>query len=471
MPVRYVPPVLLFFILLFLPSCSYAACPSADPRHASTEFRGTDGQTFQAAMSAMQAGDTERAERSLKALHARYPQSFALNEALGLLYASASKPADAAPFLQQAAIICPDSSIAHANLGVAYLNLQQSDKAAKELTRANVLEPGNPHTAEALGEAEMQLKHWNQATTAFSSALDSDTSDQDLLYNAALANFNTGQYAKTKELLGRMTGLATSAPAQSLLGDVEEKLGNYQQAGQHYGNAVKLDPSEDNLYLLAIEFLRHWTFAPAIQNFSIGVRDFPDSRRMQFGLAIAYYGNENYDLAIKTLVKLLALEPDNVKYADLLGRACTTPNEGSNPECDTLAEFAKRHPQDAAAATYAAGNMLHKPAGQQDLDGASKLLQAALKGAPKSPETQYEMGLLLQTQSKWQESVAPLETAIRLQPDYAVAHYRLARAYSRLGRAEEAKREIDQYQVYNKKNEADLDARMKEITTLVTKIQ
>src|ERR1700744_819147 len=120
MPVRYGPPVLLFFVLSFFLSCSYAACPSADPRQASAEFQGADGQTFQAAMSAMQAGDAERAERSLKALHARYPQSFALNEAFGLLYASAANPAEAAPFLQQAAITCPDSSIAHANLGVAY---------------------------------------------------------------------------------------------------------------------------------------------------------------------------------------------------------------------------------------------------------------------------------------------------------------------------------------------------------------
>jgi predicted Zn-dependent protease len=465
------PPCLFVLAISLTPSRCDAACPSADPAQATIELRATDQQRFQAALSYTQAGDVGHAEASFKALHARYPQNFAINEAFGLLYASESKPGDAVSLLQRAANTCPLSSVAHANLGVAYLKLQNADKAVKELEQASRLEPGNRQTAEALGEAQMLLKHWNQAAAAFSAALAGNGEDEDLLYNGALAYFNSGQYAKAESLLGRMADIHSSASAQSLSGDVEEKMGNYKQAAQHYVDAVKLDPSEDNIYALGVEFLRHWTFPPAIQNFSAGVQRFADSRRMQLGLAIAYYGNENYDLAIQSLVKLLAVEPNNSMYAELLGRACVAPNEGVNAACDTLTQFAQLHSQDAAVAAYAATNLLHKPSGQQDLDTAGKLLQTALAAEPQMPQTQFEMGVLLQTESKWKESIAPLETAIRLKPDYAVAHYRLARAYSRLGHADKAKREIDLYQHYNEKNEADLDARMKEITTLVTKIE
>jgi predicted Zn-dependent protease len=448
-----------------------AACPISDGAQTSVQLTIADQQTFREALSAMSGGDSARAEAAFNTLHVRYPQNFEVNEAFGLFYASQSEPARAVPLLLRAASDCPHSSIAHANLGIAYLKLQNADAAAKELEHADKLQPGNPHTEEALGEAQMLLKHWDQAAVAFAAALEADAANQDLLYNGALAYFNGGRYAMAETLLGRMADINSSASAQSLFGDVEEKLGNYKQAAQHYVDSVRLNPSEDNIYVLGIELLRHWTFGPAIQEFSTGVQRFPGSRRMRLGLAIAYYGNENYDSAIQTLVKLLSEEPGNTLYAELLGRACFAPNEAVNPGCDTLIRFSRLHPQDPAVAAYAAANLLHKPTGEQELDTAGKLLRSALLADPARPEAQFEMGVLLQTESKWKESVAPLETAVRLKPDYAVAHYRLARAYSHLGQTEKAKAQIEQYQLYNKKNEADLDARMKEITTLVMKIQ
>jgi tetratricopeptide (TPR) repeat protein len=468
---RGLPPFLLVLALSFTPLRCAAACPAANSAQTTVELEAADQQTFREALSAMRAGDSAKAETTFKTLHTRYPADFEVNEAFGLFYASQSRPADAVPLLLQAANDCPQAGIAHANLGIAYLKLQNGDKAAKELARADELQPGNPHTEEALGEAQMLLKHWSQAGAAFSAALTSDPANQDLLYNCALACFNSGQYPKAERLLGRMAGIGSSASAQSLFGDVEEKLGDYKQAAQHYLEAARLDPSEENAYVLGVEFLRHWTFAPAIQEFSTGVQRFPDSHRMQLGLAIAYYGNENYDSAIQLMVKLLSGDPNNAMYAELLGRACVAPPEGVNPACAVLTQFSQHHPQDAAVAAYAATSLLHKPSAERDLDTAAKLLQSALLADPRLPQAQFEMGVLLQTESKWKESIAPLEAAIRLKPDYAVAHYRLARAYSRQGQTEKAKNQIDLYQAYNKKNEADLDARMKEITTLVMKIQ
>jgi Flp pilus assembly protein TadD len=44
---------------------------------------------------------------------------------------------------------------------------------------------------------------------------------------------------------------------------------------------------------------------------------------------------------------------------------------------------------------------------------------------------------------KYEEAVAPLEKAVRLQPDNPAAHYSLATAYARTGRREDAEREFD----------------------------
>jgi tetratricopeptide (TPR) repeat protein len=463
--------LLLLGTALLRSSLLAANCPTEQGLQAGgTTLSPSDQKVFIAAMSAMNEGDFAKAETLLRALHVRYPEDFETNEALGLLYASQSNPSEAVHRLADAVRECPDSAVAHANLGTAYLKLQLAERAARELERAAQLQPGNPQTEEALGQAQMLLGQWQKATVAFSAALVQDPSNSDLLYNYALALFNLGQYGNAEPLLRRMPNVASSAPAQSLFGDVEEKLGDYKQAAQHYMNAAQLDPSEANVYLLGVEFLRHWTFDPAIQQFVAGVQKFPDSQRMRLGLAIAYYGNEKYDQAIQILADLLAAAPGNLLYAELLGRTCAVLAEGLNPRCESLLQFAERHPQNAVVATYAASSVLHKPSTPENLETAQRLLQSAVAADPNLPQAQFEMGVLLQAQSKWKESIMPLEAAVRLDSDYAAAHYRLSRAYSHEQRHEDAQKQIALYQICNKKQENDLDARMKGITTLVLKM-
>jgi hypothetical protein len=62
----------------------------------------------------------------------------------------------------------------------------------------------------------------------------------------------------------------------------------------------------------------------------------------------------------------------------------------------------------------------------------------------------------------------PLEKAIALKPQLAEAHYRLARAYSHLGRREDAARQIELQQRYAKEEKESLDTRLKEVTTFLT---
>jgi tetratricopeptide (TPR) repeat protein len=459
--------LLLASLALLVPLRCNAGCSTERP----SEFSAEDRRIFSDAMSAMNKSGFLHAQTLLQALHSRHAESFEINEALGLAYASQSDLADAVHSLADAARVCPDSGVAHANLGTAYLKMHLAQDAATELERATALEPGNPQTEEALGQAQMLLQLWQKAALVFSAALVRDGTNPDLLYNYALALFNCQQYANAEPLLARMPGIESSAAAQSLFGDVEERLGNYKEAAQHYVNAAQLDPSELNVYVLGVELLRHWTFGPAIQEFSTGAQSFPASRRMRLGLAVAYYGNENYDDAIRILAGLLSAAPQDSLYAELLGRACAVLTEGLNPQCASLVQFAELHPQNAVVATYAATSILHKPSSPQNLDAAQRLLNLALAAEPKLAEAHFEMGVLLQERSKWNESIPPLEAAVQLDPEYAAAHYRLSRAYSHEGRHEEAQKQIQLYQLWNKKKQNDLDAKMKDITTLVMKMQ
>ena len=430
-----------------------------------------DNQAFQEAQADLDAGNTTAAELLLRRLQARHPDNYEINESLGLLYASAGRIAQATPLLSAAAREAPNSDVAHANLGTAYLKLGRTADAARELTIAARLNPANAGTQQALGQAWMLEKQPAKAATAFEAALAHGGDDAALLYNAALALFNSGNAAEAEPLLARMPNVETSAEAQSLYGDIDEQLGHYEDAAKHDANAVRLDPSEANLYMLGIEFLRHWTFDPAAKEFEAGVRMFPHSQRMRLGLGVALYGGGRYDQAIPVFADLLDENPKNTMYAELLGRTCTVLTEGNQPQCTTLTAYAQQHPKDAILATYAATSILHQPADSAQLDVARHLLAAAIRANPDLPEARYGMGLLLQTESAWAKSIPELEAAIRLRPEYASAHYRLAMALSHTGQHEQARAEIALQQKYNQQEQAGVDARLKQVTTFLVNMQ
>jgi len=419
----------------------------------------------------MNAGDSAAAEPVLRSLHLRHPQNYEINESLGLIYAGDGRLTLATLLLGAAAREKPDSDVAHANLGTAWLKLGHTADAARELAEAASLNPANPATQEALGQAWMLLKQPAKAASAFQVALRSGGSDADLLYNTAIALYDCGKAVEAEPLLARMPNIEFSAEAQSLYGDVDEQLARYEDAAKHYANAVRLQPSEANLYMLGIEFLRHWTFDPAAKEFTAGVRVFPQSQRMRLGLGVALYGGGKYDEAIPIFADLLAENPGNNMYAELLGRTCTVLTEGEQPKCAALINFAEKHPKDAVLATYAATSILHQPADNTQLALARHLLETAVAASPNLPEAHFGMGVLLQTESQWPRSIPELRTAIRLRPTYASAHYRLALALSHSGHHEEANAEIALEQKYTQQERAGVDARLKEVTTFLVKLQ
>jgi tetratricopeptide (TPR) repeat protein len=81
------------------------------------------------------------------------------------------------------------------------------------------------------------------------------------------------------------------------------------------------------------------------------------------------------------------------------------------------------------------------------------------------------MGLLKQNQGNWAGSISNLEKAITLKPQLAPAHYRLALAYWRTGRKQEGQAEMELQKRYSKQEKADLDQRLRQITTFIVDVR
>ena len=437
--------------------------------HQANRLPPADTVRLKLALDAYDRGDAAQAEPVLKELALKYPHSYVANEALGSLYAEAGNMDGATVYLTKSIRITPSEPLAHANLGAVYLKQNRVADAVRELRTAARLGPNNAATQVSLGKAEMLAGKPAVAAVSFDLAASLSPADPELLYNLALALFNSMQSKRATEVLDRIPADSMTDEYHALAGDAAERTGEFKAALTHMQAAAQLNPSAPNLFALDVELLRHWTWDEALSVSRYSAQQFPQDARFPLASVIALFAKGDYQTAAVEASALLKANPDNNTYADLLGRSCGAAGEAAAPQCTQLETFAEAHPQNARIDVFAATAILERPVDHQDQATAQQLLAKAVLANPALPQAHYELAVLAQQNSNWEQSRTELEKAIALQPDYAEAHYRLSRAYAHLGRRDDAKRETELHQQYSDKQKDSLNARMQEVMLFLLK--
>jgi tetratricopeptide (TPR) repeat protein len=83
-----------------------------------------------------------------------------------------------------------------------------------------------------------------------------------------------------------------------------------------------------------------------------------------------------------------------------------------------------------------------------DQQGAAEYYQRALKLQPNDSEALVGLSKALITMNQSDQALPLLEQAVKLDPTNAVAHFRLSTVYRKLGRVDDADRELAEYQKY-----------------------
>lgn len=428
-----------------------------------------DREALRLALDAYDQGNIAKAEPLLRDLTKRFPGSYEANEALGSLFAEAGNLQEALPYLRQSCELAPRQALAHANLGAAYLKLGDASAAVGELRKAVTLDPGNAASQSNLGQALTLAHDPRSAAKAFAAAAEHTPADPELQYNLALSLYESGSSREAATILEQIPSGEASEQVQALAADAQERNGDFQKALGHFQAAARLNPSDANLYALTTELLRHWTWAEAIEVANFGLARYPASLHFQMAAGIANYGKSDYKEAVRIFSGLLAADPNNAVAADLLGRSCSLLADGEDSGCAGIYDFALKHPGNATTTTYAAVAILHAPKEKQDLDKAATLLRSAIAADPRYAEAYFQMGVLEQARLQWRESAIDLERSIALRPNSPEAHYRLSRAYTHLGRRDEAQAEIALHQAYSDQAKDHLDAKMQEVVRFLLK--
>ena len=268
-------------------------------------------------------------------------------------------------------------------------------------------------------------------------------------YDLALAYYDTKDYKKARRQIQLMLKTQNTADLYALRADVEDAAGNYLQAAAQYHAAAHLDPTEDRIFDWATDLIVHETYRPAIAIFSRGVELYPRSLKMNVGLGIAFYLDQQYEKGIKQLCTAADLAPSEVWPYLFLGSSYAA--NSSRIEAEEvkarLKRFASLHPDNAKALYYYAISLWDRNSrSEKETAEAEKFLKKSVALDPSFLDSHLQLGIFYAQRGDYAEAIPELASAIRLDPNLAMAHYHLAQAYSRTGDKALASHEFQTFQ-------------------------
>jgi tetratricopeptide (TPR) repeat protein len=304
----------------------------------------------------------------------------------------------------------PDSFEAHYQLASFYLQQGKLQAALPHLERARAIKP-----------------------TDYASG-----------HDLALALLEMGKLDEARAQILQMMGAQETAELHNLLGDVNERGGNLPGAAEEYQRAAHMDPTEEHLFDWGNNLLQLRAFEEATQVFTAAIARHPQSARLYVGLGIAQYSRGQHEDAVRSFCQAADLAPSDPRPYQFLGEMYGVAPSLGGEITDRLARFARAHPRNALAQFhYAMSLWKGQPAAPADLRQVEALLRRAVALDRRLAKGFLELGILLSDQQRFREAIQELQSATRLEPDLAQAHYRLSQAYQRTGQKALAAKELE----------------------------
>jgi tetratricopeptide (TPR) repeat protein len=425
---------------------------------------------FQAAVAQYNSGKFAEAALRLEHLAREVPDSFEVHELLGMVYSAESHDEKASEHLERAVRLKPDSTAARTNLATNYARLGKLDLAEKEFKKAVELEPQNFDTNHNLGELYVRSNKITAAVPYLEKAQHVEPASYDNGYDLTLAYVETGRLAEARASIHDLLKVKNTAELHNLLGEIEEKDGQFVTAATEYEAAAHQDPSESNLFDWGSELLLHRTLDPAVEVFQQASQRYPNSPRLTIGLGVALYSRGNYDDAVKALLKGADLDPSDARCYMFLSKAYDSSPNQADEVIRRFKRFTELQPSNARAFYYYAMSMWKGKRAQDpdlDLGQIEALLKKAITLDPKLAEAHLQMGNLYSDQGKYADAVPEYSRALELNSDLADGYYRLGQAYVHTGQKDRAQQQFETYQKLRAQHMADLDKQRAEIRQFV----
>jgi tetratricopeptide (TPR) repeat protein len=425
---------------------------------------------FQSAVAQYDAGQYAQAAAQLENLLPRVPDSFEVQELLGLVYSAESQDAKAMQYLEKAVRLKPGSAEARTNLATNLVHLGKLDSAELQFHKAVELEPRNFEANHDLGEFYVRAGKLDKAVSFLEKAQRINPASYDNGYDLSLAYLLTERRSDARQLVRDLLKRKNTAELHNLLGETDEKDGDFVAAANEFETAAQMDPSESNLFDWASELLLHRTLDPAIVVFQRAAERYPSSPRLAIGLGMALYSRGNYDEAVKSLLRAADLNPPDARCYIFLSKAYDSSPSQAAEVIKRFRRFADLQPRNPHAPYYYAMSLWKGRRAQDaglDVNQIESLLKQSIALDPNFAEAHLQLGNLYSDQNKYADSIPEYVKALEHDPDLADAHYRLGQAYVHTSQKDRAQEQLQVYQQLRAQHLAELDKQRAEIRQFV----
>jgi len=347
------------------------------------------------------------AEQQLKSLLSVAPNSAAALDLLGTVRAKQGRLDDAETLFTRA--VRADNQLIGAHLNLAYLYLLKGlpEKTALELKEVLRLDPDN-------ADASYKLA-W-------------------LLLSQARLDECISFIEEVKQ------SRPLSVPMLIVLGDAYLKKGEVDQAEKSYLAAITAQrENADALLGLARVSQSRGNTNAALDYLSRAKEVLADSPDLLYKFAVAAFGLNRSDDAIRALKRAIEVRPGEPSYYLVLGIVqLGLKNPDLQDAEENFRESLKRQPENPQAQLHL-GYVLLK---QKKYSDARVWLEKSIQKQTRSPEAFYYLGLIAQEQNENERAVELFQKAIQLDSAFGNAHIALGAVYLKLKNYPGAEQEL-----------------------------
>ena len=375
----------------------------------------------------------------------------------GVQFARAGNLSHAEAELRQAVQLSPNDPSYLTSLGGILGMEQKLTEANVYFEKAVAIDPENAPARRNLAANQWRLGQFKQAQANLEHLLREHPEDKIATLLLGMVSENEHDYARSAKLLAAVPELVEQRPESvAALASAYYHTGRRQEAHRLLeGLQQQQSASPQGIVAAAGVAVRAQDYEVAEKLFGSVRSSFNTSRAQaevynllgtvemkmnQFTDAIRSYGR--------------AVELDSKSVDAQVGLASAKWAAGMRSEAEAqFQDLLKQHPRDAAVYESYGTSLLDSATDNSMLSHAGVLLQKAVQLDSSRPEPHYQLGLLELKKNaadvssdSLRQALIQLQTAVRLGLNENRVHYALARVYRRLGREDEAAKEMQVYQ-------------------------
>jgi tetratricopeptide (TPR) repeat protein len=381
-------------------------------------------------------------------LHRSDPSNANICQQIGVAYIQLEQLDKAEPFFREALRLDPQFTAARKNLATVLWFLDRKAESEREFQAVTKVSPADPVPHLYLGLVAHSRREYAAAKIQFEMAGELATENPEVLPAVLDCYIATSGLEKARRTLDKLEALhQDTANEWQTLADAYDRSGKPEDAYRAYSRAIERDANSESTYIAFADFASaHGNDDYGLQVVGKGLEHLPKSAVLLFeqGLLLALKGDRKRaessfqqagNLKPDWVLPLMALGVSKLESGDAAGAAAVFQNARTIDPGDYRAHL-----------LYATALSRTSTLSAENREPAVEALHRALSLNPKDARSYVLLGQLdpEHSESDWQ-------AALKIDPANPTALYQLGLLYQKQGKAAESKRLLEKFRVVKAK--------------------